>query len=153
MAKGLIKDSTLTAIADAIREKTETTGTMLPSEMAALIQGITGSKFAWGTYVNTLSRYSSITITHGLGVIPNLILLLCNTGITTNMNVINYSFAPTEQHTNMIYLNKNAGSAPGYGFYTEPALTTTTMTLTVPSGGYYYAYSATYIWMAGVVEV
>ena len=40
MAKMLINDSTLTAIADAIRAKTETSETMLPGEMAALIAAI-----------------------------------------------------------------------------------------------------------------
>lgn len=42
--KGLITKDTLTAIADAIRAKTETSATMLPGEMAALISAIeTGS--------------------------------------------------------------------------------------------------------------
>lgn len=74
MAKGLVKDSTLTAIANAIREKTETTATMLPSEMAALIQGITGAKVEYGTktYATTVNN---ITIEHNLGKIPNLIYL------------------------------------------------------------------------------
>lgn len=40
MAKMFINDSTLTAIADAIRAKTETSETMLPGEMAALITAI-----------------------------------------------------------------------------------------------------------------
>ena len=40
MAKGLIEQSTLTAIADAIRAKSETSDTMLPSEMAGLIDAI-----------------------------------------------------------------------------------------------------------------
>lgn len=40
MAKMFINDSTLTAIADAIRAKTKTAETMLPSEMAALITAI-----------------------------------------------------------------------------------------------------------------
>lgn len=41
MAKGLINESTLTAIADAIRAKTETTDAILPADMAGLIEGIT----------------------------------------------------------------------------------------------------------------
>jgi hypothetical protein len=40
MVKMLVNDSTLTAIADAIRAKTESAETMFPSEMAALIEGI-----------------------------------------------------------------------------------------------------------------
>ena len=74
MAKGLVKDSTLTAIANAIREKTETTATMLPSEMAALIQGITGAKVEYGTKTYSTTA-KNITIEHSLGKIPNLIYL------------------------------------------------------------------------------
>lgn len=40
MAKGFINDSTLTNIADAIRAKLNSAGTMLPGEMAALIESI-----------------------------------------------------------------------------------------------------------------
>ena len=40
--KGLVSKSALMAIADAIRAKTESTETMLPSEMAALIESISG---------------------------------------------------------------------------------------------------------------
>lgn len=76
MAKGLVKDSTLTAIANAIREKTETTATMLPSEMAALIQGITGAKVTYGTVTYSInSADTTATITHGLGETPNLFVM------------------------------------------------------------------------------
>lgn len=40
--KGLVSKSALTAIADAIRSKTNSAETMLPSEMAALIESISG---------------------------------------------------------------------------------------------------------------
>lgn len=42
MPKGLIEHSTLTAIADAIREKAKSNEAMLPSEMAGLIAGLGG---------------------------------------------------------------------------------------------------------------
>lgn len=51
MAKGFINDSTLTDIADAIRAKLETSGRMLPSDMAGLIATIaTGAQIATGTF-------------------------------------------------------------------------------------------------------
>jgi hypothetical protein len=40
--KGLVSHSTLTAIADAIRVKTETSAKMLPGDMAAMIESIGG---------------------------------------------------------------------------------------------------------------
>ena len=79
MAKGLVKDSTLAAIANAIREKTETTATMLPSEMAALIQGITGAKVTYGSKAlnnGNNPSINSVTINHGLGTTPNLVYLV-----------------------------------------------------------------------------
>ena len=42
MAVYTIKDTTLTAIADAIREKTGGTGTIKPGEMATEISNISG---------------------------------------------------------------------------------------------------------------
>ena len=89
MANGLIKDSTLTAIANAIREKTETTATMLPSEMAALIQGISGAKVTYGavTYSKSNSEQSA-TIAHGLGEPPNLFVMFATSVDSTPRNIL-----------------------------------------------------------------
>ena len=88
MAKGLVKDSTLTAIANAIREKTETTATMLPSEMAALIQGISGAKVTYGAVTYSKSNSErSVTIAHGLGEPPNLFVMFA-TLVDTSFCVI-----------------------------------------------------------------
>lgn len=51
MAKMLINDATLTAIADAIRAKTETSETMLPGEMADLIARIKTGDVRYGTFM------------------------------------------------------------------------------------------------------
>ena len=68
--KGLIEKSTLTAIADAIRAKLESSAEMLPSEMAAAIEAIsTGAKIKKGSF--TASSVTSKAITHGLGEKPN----------------------------------------------------------------------------------
>ena len=52
MAKGLIEENTLKGIADAIRAKTGSTNTLLPSEMASAIASIStapvGSIMLWG---------------------------------------------------------------------------------------------------------
>ena len=42
MAKVLVSESILTAIADAIREKLDTTDTYKPSEMAEAVESISG---------------------------------------------------------------------------------------------------------------
>lgn len=63
MAKGLIKDSTLTAIADAIREKTETTDKILPTNMAGLIESIGGRTIYSGSFLG-----AGENVAHPLGV-------------------------------------------------------------------------------------
>lgn len=53
MAEYLIQESTLTAIADAIRAKNESSEAILPSEMAGLIEGLSsgGCNFISGTFI------------------------------------------------------------------------------------------------------
>lgn len=55
MAQGLINDSTLTGIAEAIRAKLNSGDTMLPGEMAALIESIAGGTALSGSVVGTNS--------------------------------------------------------------------------------------------------
>lgn len=50
MAKVLISESILTAIADAIREKLSTTDTYKPSEMAEAVESISGGGGADNMY-------------------------------------------------------------------------------------------------------
>jgi hypothetical protein len=71
MAKGFISDTTLTAIADAIREKTGSTEQMMPGEMADLIRSIAGDGvlIKAGTF-QVASDQQSVTIEHGLGKVP-----------------------------------------------------------------------------------
>lgn len=64
--KGLITKDTLTAIADAIRAKTETSETMLPGEMAALIAGLEiGSKVQVLYGTTTLTKYGGSSLSLG----------------------------------------------------------------------------------------
>lgn len=146
MAKGLIKDSTLTAIANAIREKTETTATMLPSEMAALIQGITGAKVAYGTVTYT-DNQNTRTITHGLGVIPNLFIMFSdsptNYATLSDRCLVN-ALLPDGRSMYMTKSRNNVGIYNGT-YHTD--ITATTIKVSV--SGYL---CMTNTWVAGVVE-
>lgn len=154
MAKGLVKDSTLTAIANAIREKTGTTGTMLPSEMAALIQGISGTKVTYGevTYSN-VNAISTKTITHNLGETPNLFVMFHAPLASGNPGYHLYNVLMPDQSTwiagsksgsNLgVYYSNNSDSNPVYTDITE-----STITVEVS----YSVFSGRYIWIAGVVE-
>lgn len=77
----MIQGETLTAIANAIREKTGGTNPIDPSQMATEISGMSGGglpfgieALAAGTYTITTESTSGIDIEHGLGVTPNFFL-------------------------------------------------------------------------------
>lgn len=146
MAKGLVKDSTLTAIANAIREKTETTATMLPSEMAALIAGITGAKVAYGTVTYT-DYQSTRTITHGLGVIPNLFIMFSDSSTnyaTLSDRCLVNALLPDGRS---MYMKKSASNVGIYNGTYHTDITATTIKASV--NGYL---CMTNTWIAGVVE-
>lgn len=82
--KGLIAKTTLQAIADAIREKTGETGSMLPSTMAAAIEAIsTGAEFPASVkavdvqeYVRTSDFTSGgLNFNHNLGETPDIVIM------------------------------------------------------------------------------
>lgn len=155
MAKGLIKDSTLTAIANAIREKTETTATMLPSEMAALIQGLSNVKVTYGTITPTKAP-SSITITHDLGATPNVIYVCqLSSRIHLTKSVLAIVLWPdVTGWVGIIDINGDAqrkaiDSDTISSYITE--LTGTSMTLNAPTGNYSATFMGTYYWLVGAI--
>jgi len=72
MAKYSITDTTLTAIADAIREKAGKSDAMTPAQMAEMIAGLkTGGEFATATCtVAEKTAIDQVTISHDLGRQP-----------------------------------------------------------------------------------
>lgn len=65
MAKYVIEDTTLTGIADAIREKTETTEDILVTDMAPKILGITSGGMTASIFVTGLSESDTVTASYG----------------------------------------------------------------------------------------
>lgn len=162
MAKGLIEDSTLTAIAGAIRTKTNTTDTMTPSEMAAKIAGITGtSKMTYGsqtipTYATT---HDTMTIEHYLGVVPNVIYIcLAGDNSLTTLNRIMLSVVLWADGTGSIcyinfkseFVNLPINSSTISNYITT--LDSTTLTVHSPDVAKYPLFKTTYYWFAGVKE-
>ena len=162
MAKGLIEDSTLTAIAGAIRTKTNTTDIMTPSEMAAKIAGITGtSKMTYGsqTIPTNASTHDTMTIEHYLGVVPNVIYIcLAGDNSLTTLNRIILSVVLWADGTGSIcYINSkavfenlpiNASTISNY----ITTLDSTTLTVHRPDVAKYPLFRTTYYWFAGVKE-
>lgn len=79
MSEYLIQGDTLTGIADAIRAKTGSTGTMMASEMAALIDsissGIDGYEVTFGTYIVPSRTTNTQVIDTGLSAEPDYFFL------------------------------------------------------------------------------
>ena len=162
MAKGLITQATLTGIADAIRAKTGTSAAMRPDEMAALIQSISGrGKVAFGSVTPSGNYTSSVTITHNLGVVPNLIVIFIAEGIgTLNNRLVSLFVMPEGVYITEVYSSKS-GSIQSTSLTNNatnlakafPTLTETT--LTVKSNGIQssiYHYPGKYVWIAAEVS-
>lgn len=82
MAKYAINDTTLTAIAEAIRAKTESSDPIDAADMAALIEGISaggGTIITSGGTVTFDADANYYQLQHGLGKIPNFILMYTTT--------------------------------------------------------------------------
>ena len=74
-----VLDAGLTAIANAIRAKAGTSDPIAFDAMAALIESIEaggGAGIATGSFTNTYSNKYDQTITHGLGAIPKMVIVL-----------------------------------------------------------------------------
>lgn len=100
MAEYIIQDSTLTAIADAIREKTGGTAVLTPAEMATMITGIeTGgglpdgvSAIASGTFTPTSTITTSYSVEHGLGTTPDFFIVVASDTIPYGNAFMHESF-------------------------------------------------------------
>ena len=82
MAVRRIEDSTLAAVADAIREKTGSTASMKVGDMPAAIAAIEGggglpAKMAVGSFTcpDEYTALGNFTIEHGLGTVPQAVLV------------------------------------------------------------------------------
>ena len=112
MSQLLIQDSTMTAIADAIREKTGTSEMMSPSQMVNLIKSIEVAgvtRMVSGVITPTSNTTSGTLITHNLGAEPQAILFFALTR-TNARNAIFAFFNPSKGNSNSISIyiqNKN----------------------------------------------
>lgn len=161
MAKGLITQATLTGIADAIRAKAGTSAAMRPDEMAALIQSISGGgKVAFGSVTPSGSYTTSVTITHNLGVVPNLIAIFIAKSITATSRMIALHVMPGDSNITMTYYT-DAQAINGTSIANNatnlakafPTLTTTTLTAksTGVKSSIYFEMKE-YIWIAAEVS-
>lgn len=90
--RGLIARETLTAIADAIRAKTETTDSVFPDDMAALIEGISGLpdeleefEVVEFTPASSLSK-APLTIPCSMSAVPDSFLITYARKVSSNIS-------------------------------------------------------------------
>lgn len=146
MAKGLINNSTLTDIANAIRAKMGTSDVMLPSEMAALIEGISeGGKFTYGS-ISQSNVTNIVTITHDLGDIPNFFALIQSANTGQSSYCISQILLPDSTVKLCYYsgtIQSMFSSSTSTYFYN---ISDSSITINTPA-----SIRFTYYWVAGVV--
>lgn len=105
----LVKGSTLTGIAGAIRSKVGITGTFPLNEFASKIESISaGTSVLSGTFKPTSSAIQ--TITHNLGKTPSGILIYYPISATTTLsNGLYFAFGTTNTQFGALYANSNYG--------------------------------------------
>lgn len=104
----LVKGSTLTGVANAIRSKAGITGTFPLSEFAQKIESISagGASILSGTFKPTSSEIQ--TITHNLGKTPSGILIYYPISATTTpSNGLYFAFGTTNTQFGAMYSNNN----------------------------------------------
>lgn len=102
----LVKGSTLTGVANAIRSKAGITGTFPLNEFASKIESISaGTSVLSGTFNPTSSEIQ--TITHNLGKTPSGILIYypIDSATTTLSNGLYFAFGNTNTQFGAIYNN------------------------------------------------
>lgn len=148
MAKLLVNDTTLTAIADAIRAKTETSGTMLPNEMAAKIAGITTGDVRYGTFKGAGSDSDSI---FNIGKnIPdgNFVLIVMPSGMLyTANNVIHYAWVTSIDGTITGKITKGGNGTGTWAVVFTIDRATGDVSVNTSGGSCYFSGSAEYMWV------
>ena len=118
----LVKGSTLTGVANAIRSKAGITGTFPLSEFASKIEGISagGASVLSGTFKPTSSAIQ--TITHNLGKTPSGILIYypMDSMTTTHSDGLYFAFGTTNTQFGAMYHNSKYGFAFGTNSITSP---------------------------------
>lgn len=105
----LVKGSTLTGVANAIRSKAGITEAFPLSEFASKIESISaGASVLSGTFKPTSSKIQ--TITHNLGKTPSGILIYYPISTTaTHPNGLYFAFGTTNTQFGAMYSNNNYG--------------------------------------------
>ena len=133
---------------------------MRPDEMAALIQSISGGgKMAFGSVTPSGNYTSSVSITHNLGAVPNLIAIFAADGVYTGYMIslfvipgggyiteVYHSSSSSIQSTSLTNNASNLANA-------FPTLTETTLTAksNVIKGSIYFDPSK-YVWIVAEVS-
>ena len=120
----IVKGSTLTGVANAIRSKAGITGTFPLSEFASKIQSISagGASVLSGTFKPTSSAIQ--TITHNLGKTPSGILIYYPIGAIIPSNGLYFAFGTTNTQFGAMYNNSKYGFAFGTNSITSPGAMT-----------------------------
>lgn len=149
----LIENSTMQGIASAIRTKTNTNNTMLPSQMASLITNIqSGSSgielpndIHMGTFTLSENSTDAQTFEHGFDTTPSHVFVMVDgpTTKTTPFSILGGQLINGSGNV----LRRNANGAMGAYVNTKPTIGETTITIPNISSSYYFRAGWTYRWI------
>ncbi len=140
------------AIAEAIRTKTGGAEAYMPSQMAAAIAGIgtSGALPAQGTFTlsaNYATAGATYTVTHGLGRVPSVFILLCTEKTSTSNSCIMLMWR-AELATTMCYRNTEIAEGGTVNTtYNSVAVTETEAVITVGTANGSLRSGDTYQWL------
>lgn len=148
----LIENSTMQGIANAIRTKTNTNNTMLPSQMASLITNIQSggvnlpNNIHTGTFTVASDTIDAQTFEHGFNSAPTFLIVLIDevTTMTSPYSIIGAVVIPGYGGI----CRRSSNGAPGTYTQIRPDLSETTVTLSNISSTYKFRAGCTYRWLA-----
>lgn len=166
MAEYMIQGDTLTAIANAIRAKAESTGSLTPAQMAAAIAEIGGlpgkiSALDYGTVTYNNSTTTYFQKTHGMGVVPNFCLIcVCDSSLleytSSSAKPLYMQLAYISQTSECRKVTLAKSSASSFqATQTDSAATNysaTQLDFQTHSSSVVLQKSAKYFWICGVVD-
>lgn len=161
----LVQDTSLTATANAIREKTGRTGLIkwvanrgFSEEISSILNAAYGfSAIASGEYTKISDSSSGYFITHNLGVIPNVLIIIAKSALSEetyssamNIRIKKPMLGEAAGSVNLSARTIGSGSFGGGGVSESAwasAFTTTTAKLSASM-----LTGHTYLWIVGVID-
>lgn len=163
MAMYSIEDTTLTAIANAIRGKNGSSSKYTPAQMATAIAAISGGggglptgiaamKYGTVTIASDIMGASTFQVTHGLGETPDMFMIWSPVNVATTYSILamvrgpQFAWRGSTYLTDVFYHGNSTTTVTGTSCTTSYGIKTLNGTSAVITS---YSTSTSYGWRAG----